>query len=518
MNPMEAETLDQAVRASAAAFGDRSFFLFGDSDFSRVGVDRASEQIAAGLASLGVSKGDHVALMMPNRPEWVFTWLAITKLGAVLVPVNVSLRGDGLAHTVDHSDAKVLVAGAEARGEIEAVRSDLPKIEHLVAQGDDEGWGDVKFSELMSDAAPPAVEVAPTDPIEIIYTSGTTGLPKGVLQAHGSALAAAKGMAMLQQLGEGKTVYCVLPLYHSAAQFVCFTAAMLTGARVAIAPRFSATAFWDDVRRYQATSFNYYGAMLSILMKQPELPDDDDNPVEIAFGAAAPADVWEDFERRFGVQIIEAFGQTEGGALMNPPGSGKVGSMGIVAPGWEAKILDDDLAEVPTGEIGELCFRPVDDRPLTSYYKDEEASAALQRGGWQHTGDLARVDEEGFFWYVDRKSDFLRRRGQNISSLEVQRVVARHPAVADVAAYGIRDELGEDEVAIAVVTEPGAGVDPGELVAFCQARMARTQVPRYVRFVDELPKTHATARQQKYKLRQEGVTDDTWDREAAAAG
>ena len=516
MTAFEAKTLGEAVRAAAEQFDGASFFLWEGEDYSRDEVDRRSDEAAGGLAALGVLRGDHVALMMPNRPEWVFTWLGVAKLGGVLIPVNTSLRGEGLLRILDHSDATFLVAAEEAREQVQEIRDQFRHIEHIVAQGGDELWGDSAFAELASHRdRPPRPELDPGDDLEIIYTSGTTGLPKGVMTAHGNALDSSRGMAMLQGLEPGKTVYCVLPFYHSAAQFVCFVAAMISGARVVIVPRFSASRFWDDVRRYQATSFNYYGAMLTILARRPETPEDRDNPVEICFGAAAPPEVWEDFERRFGVTIIEAFGQTEGGALMNPPGSGKIGSMGVAVAGWEARIVDDDDNVLGPGELGELVFKPGGERTMPEYYKDPEATAALTRAGWLHTGDLATIDDDGFFWYVDRKSDFMRRRGQNISCVEVEGVARQFPGLADIAAYGIRSELGEDDVAVAIVPDPAVEIDPAELIAFCSERMAGTQVPRFVRVIDEIPRTHATARAQRHKLREEGVTPDTWDRDSA---
>lgn len=515
---VEGSTLAELVRNAAGEYPDADFFLFEGESYTRTDVDERSERVANGLKDLGIRKGDHVALMMGNRPNWVWAWLGMAKLGAVLIPVNTSLKGDGLARLVDHSDAVLAIVGAGSASAFGAVRDRLPQVRTVVTENEQD-FSDVRFSTLLEAPADTVdTNVSGEDDLEIIYTSGTTGLPKGVMTQHGNAIASAGGMAMAQQLGPGKTIYCVLPFYHSAAQFVCFTAALMSGARVAIAPRFSASRFWDDVRRYDVTSFNYYGAMLSILYKQPERSDDADNPAQIAFGAAAPKEIWEDFEKRFGVQIWEAYGQTEGGGLFNPPGSGKIGSMGVPLPGLQAKIVDDDGNELGPNETGELLFKPEEGsgRGLPRYYKDPEATEEVTRGGWLHTGDLAYRDEDGFYYFVDRKADFIRRRGMNISTKELESIVSGHPEVRDCAAYAIRSELGEDDVAVAVAPE-GDDLDPAELAGWCTEEMSKYMVPRYIRVVDEIPRTESTGRVQKQGFKREGKTPDTWDRETAGS-
>lgn len=256
--------------------------------------------------------------------------------------------------------------------------------------------------------------------------------------------------------------------------------------------------------------------MIPILLKQPPRPDDADNPVRLVFSAATPAWAWEEFEHRFGVTLWEGYGAVDGGGFMLFNfGNGPKGSMGLPPPGTEARVVREDGSECPPREVGELVFK-VDDPAArrVSYLKNEQASDAKIREGWFHTGDLAWCDAEGFFYFADRKTDSIRRRGENISSFEVEKIVNQHPAVLESAAFGVPSELGEDDVMVAVVCRPGAMLTADELAAFCAARMARFMVPRYIDFRGEIPKTE-THRVQKQVLKQTGVTPTTWDREAA---
>jgi crotonobetaine/carnitine-CoA ligase len=270
------------------------------------------------------------------------------------------------------------------------------------------------------------------------------------------------------------------------------------------------------VRAYSATFTLFLGAMIPILHKQPPRPDDHANSLRVALSAAAPRTIWEEFERRFDVKIIELYSQTEGGFLLNANArtAGKVGAMGKPSAGFEMKVVDEQDRELPPGAVGELIYRPAAGSALTEYYKNPEATAEKTRGGWIRSGDLAYQDDDGYFFFVDRKNDFMRRRGENISSFEVEKIINGHPQVLESAAYAVPSELGEDEVMVAVVLQPGAELDPLDLMQYCEAHIAYFMIPRYIRIVDAFPKT-ATERTMKYQLKSQGVTLDTWDREAA---
>jgi crotonobetaine/carnitine-CoA ligase len=349
----------------------------------------------------------------------------------------------------------------------------------------------------------------------LLYTSGTTGPSKGVVLPHTANLTSARHTVWLCRYTADDRLYTVFPLFHINAKYTSTLAAMAAGASLVMDTRFSASGFWDIVRREGITAFNYQGALLTMLMKQPPRPDDADNSVRVAFGAPAPVEIWRDFERRFGLRLVEVYGMTETAtSLANTLDDTRVGSCGKPVDHFEVEVHDERGYRCPPGVAGEIVVRPRwPDVMIREYYGMPEATLAAFRNLWFHTGDRARVDDDGYVYFVDRMKDAIRRRGENISSFEVERVVNTHHAVLESAAFGVPSELAEEEVMIVVVHRPGADVEAEALLDFCAERMAHFAVPRYVRFLDALPKT-PSQRIQKYKLREEGVTADTWDRAA----
>jgi crotonobetaine/carnitine-CoA ligase len=309
----------------------------------------------------------------------------------------------------------------------------------------------------------------------------------------------------------GETMYTGLPLFHGNALLVSMIGSMFLDAKLALAPKFTASRFFDDCRRYEAVEFNTLGGMISILLKQPPRPDDRDHPVRVVVSAGCPPDRWREFEERFGVRIVEWFGMVDSpGILLND--AGRVGSMGRSGvAGVEFRVVDEDDRPLGPGQIGELVFRHPRGR-LTHYHRLPEATEKAYRGGWFHTGDLAEVDADGWFYYRGRKKESMRRLGENISAWEIETVVNAHPQVLESAAHPVASALGEDEVKVCIVPRPGERPTPESVLDFCVGRMAHYAIPRYVEFLDELPKT-ATERNQYAELRARGVTPQTWDRE-----
>jgi len=470
---------------------------------------------ANGLLELGVRPGDRVALMMSNRPEFIWTHLGVLFIGGYSVPVNISQRGLTLDHILADSDTTTIVFQQDLRDVVLAARAQLPGLKHLVvADGPAGGGVDWTVERLLS--APegePAIDLAETTGgVGMLYTSGTTGPPKGVV-ATGYDLNPLFAVLTAAQIRGGETIYTALPLFHANALLVSMLGSMFVDAKLALAPKFSASRFFDDCRRFEAVEFNTLGGMLSILMKQPPRPDDRDHSVRTVLSAGCPPDLWEPFQQRFGVRLIEWFGMVDSpGILLN--NDGRVGSMGRSGvSGVEFRVIDDDGKPLAPGQVGELVFQHPAGR-LTHYHKLPEATEQAYRDGWFHSGDLALVDSDGYFYYRGRKKESMRRLGENVSAWEIETVLNAHPDVLDSAAHPVPSDLGEDEIKACVVLRPGASAQPAELHEYCRGRMAHYAVPRYVEFLDALPKT-ATERNQYAALRARGLTADTWDSKTA---
>jgi len=517
---MAESTYHGLLERNAAEKGGQTFLLFEDEKVTYREMDERSNQVANALVKMGAGPGVGVANMIPNSPETLYAHFAIQKVGAYTVPVNTELKGDHLTHIIDHSDAKILLTLHDLEKSFRKIQDKCKKVEH-VAVSNREAPADFKPSSgvpVIQDWLENESKEKPDqshkegDVAMILYTSGTTGRAKGVVYRHGKTGLDRIGMVSKAFYKEDDIFYTCLPLFHANALYVTLPSTLHLGVTMAVSRRFSASRFWDETRKHGATEFNALGAMIPILMKQPEKPDDADNPIRLVVSAACPASLWEKFEKRFGVKLYEFYGAVDGGgnAIFNV-GAAPVGSIGSL-PRPNARVVDEDMNDVPANTPGELIFQVPEKQKVVEYFKDEGAGAAKQRGGWLHTGDLVYVDDKDFVYFVDRKSDNMRRRGENISSFEVEKVLEKFPTVLEAAAYAIKSDLGEDDVMVAVVPKPGETVDPGALYDFCADEMPRYMIPRYIRLTDSFQKTE-THRVKKGPLREQGVTEDTWDEE-----
>jgi crotonobetaine/carnitine-CoA ligase len=504
----------------AARFGDRVLALVDGERVTYGGLVEGAGRFAAGLRELGIERGDRVAIMMANRPEFLYAWFGILKLGAIEVPIHNAARGPGIAHILETTGARALIVEEDFVPHVDEYVGSLPGLEQVIATGPapDLGKPASAFADLLATAATvETTDVEPRQPASILFTGGTTGPPKGVMLPHNHNLNVATGVAELVEYTADDVLLSVFPLFHANAKYTTVVAAMVVGARVVLNRRFSARGFWDLCRREGVTAFNGQGEMLRILLKQPERAEDGANSVRVVYGAAAPEEVVVEFERRFGVSVLDVYGMTETGPITSCTfETRRAGSCGVAVPWYDVRVVDEHDLDVAEGEKGEIVVRPR--RPhvmMEGYWMNEGETLKSLRNLWFHTGDHARRDADGFFWFAERATDSIRRRGENVSAWEVERVLADHPRVLEAAVYGVPSELGGQEVMVAVVKKPDAELTPEELLDFCTGKMPHFAVPRFVRFVDGLPKSHAQ-RILKQDLKAEGVdAPDVWDRELA---
>jgi crotonobetaine/carnitine-CoA ligase len=504
----------------AQEHGDRVYatFLDGTPDWTFADLRRNVIETANGLRECGVRQGDHVLAWLPNGTEALRVLLAINYLGATFVPINTAYKGRLLEHAIRLSDAELIAAHAALVPLLADI--DTAQLRRLVVVSGEPpaqlGALDVLPGSVLATGnfEPPPLDrdIAPWDIQCILYTSGTTGASKAVLcpytQVHATCVNTYPFM------GEDDRIVVYLPIFHIGG-FSGVGWALVVGGSIAVFERYDTTTYWRDVRRTRSTFSIIMGAVATFLLKQP--PSEDEKNTTLRYGLMAPITTEARMlAQRVGFHCFTTFNMTETSTPvrtpLDPPTSNNCGRP---RPGVEARVVDENDCEVPIGTIGELIIRT--DTPWTmnaGYYKDPEATNAAWRNGWFHTGDAFRIDELGDFYYVDRIKDSIRRRGENISSAEVEFEVNAHPGVKESAAIAVKSEFSEDEVMAVVVPAEGQSVDPAELINFLIPRMAYYMVPRYVRVIDEFPRT-PTQRVQKHILRTQGITPDTWDRVAA---
>jgi crotonobetaine/carnitine-CoA ligase len=521
--PRERWTFTHALRRQAAARGDETYCAFDDGrSLSYKTLDEQSNRLAAGLASLGIGPHDRVALIAPNSEEFLLTMHGVHKRRAVLVPISTELRGDFLTHQLSNCEPALVVVHADHLSTIAACWPSALTGGRTVVIGAGERPAYRDFSELLSAASvgDEAVLVPEgRDVALILYTSGTTGRSKGVLMPHAHCFLFGALFARALWLDANDRFLVTMPMFHVNALLMSLGACLISGMRAEVVKRFSASRWLADVRRSGATATNALGVMPEFILGQPPAPDDATHslrrmmavPISKQWGAA--------FEARFGVQLIQVYGMTECnivsiGDRADPLQPGCAGP--IVADHFDVAIRDPSSWErLPSGAIGEIVVRPHDPSCfMQGYFRMEAESAAAWRDGWFRTGDAGWMDERGRLHFVDRIRDTVRRRGENISSFEVEQVLNAHPDVAESAVVGVKvaDAGDEDEVK-AVLVAARVGVTPEELVEWCRPRMPRHAVPRFIEFVSALEKT-PTGKVRKQALREAGVNAATWDREA----
>jgi len=540
-------TFADLVKTKAEVVGDKVYLTY-VRDFDK-GMDETytyndmhlqSNRVSNALLKTGLKRGDGISLYQINSPEFLFVLFGAWKIGIYTVLVNTGLKGDGLQYIVDHSDSKLIATHWSLLDNCLKIKDQLPKIEHVLVDMNEapEDFtlpdGATSLQEFMDASdADTNVKIGPNDMATLIYTSGTTGLPKATTFFHkgmyGTALIGI--MIWASRIAQpGFKLFTCLPLFHGNALQLCAMPGYYNEVPVVLSKRFSASRLWDIVRKYEVTTFNVLGSMPQYLMKQPPRPNDKDHKVVFVGSAAAPKELVRDFEERFGLKLFEGYGAVDGGGFNLGSGgdlNAPVGSMGKPPEGTVAEVMDDDLNILGSDKVGELVFLVKEaekEQRKVSYYKNPEASAArIQQASdgrlWFLTGDLATRDENGWYFFVDRKKDSIRRRGENIAAWSIERSINLHDKVLESAAYGIKshqvgEDYAEDEVMVAVVLQPNQTMEAEELLDFLQDKLAYFQIPRFIDFVEALPKSKVHRIMKRF-LKESGVTETTYDREKA---
>jgi carnitine-CoA ligase len=526
-------TIGNILRRQVGDYGDKVFLteLNTGRTFTYSEINAQVNRISNGIRDLGVAHGTHVALLMDNSAENLSCFFALGKLGAVSVPINTAARGASLRYFLNQSDSEFVIVDAHLLPRLVEVLDEAPTIRHVII---------VSAGEMSSDAIEPSgrwqvayldrivatsskddpdVRVVCSDLLLLSYTSGTTGPSKGCMVSHAAALSYGTGYIEAHGYRDTDIFYVCLPLFHNNALLAATGSALLAGGSVALAQRFSVSRFWDDVCRSGATITNFLGSISSFMWNQPPSPADHNNPLRLVSMAPTPKFAGA-FERRFGLSVMNNYGLSDFGmatAFTQDSPKEKLGSIGKARRGIQIRIVDEQDMEVPNGSTGEIVLRADEPwRAATGYYKMHEATANATRNLWFHTGDRGYKDADGYFYFVDRKKDSIRRRGENISSFEVEQTIIAHDAVAEAAAFPVKVDSSDEEVGAAIVIKAGHLVSEREIIDHCQRNMAYFMVPRFIQFRSELPMTQ-NSKVEKYKLQQEAENfiASFWDREKA---
>jgi crotonobetaine/carnitine-CoA ligase len=513
----------KVLSSRAREVPDRGFIDVCGTAFTYGECHVRSLDVGKGLARLGASKGSRVVMMVSNRFEFVLTWFGVAFTGAAAVPINPDWKGDTLSYLLRDADPTVVVVEGAQFERARPLLDDLPHLKAVVVVGDDTTrtapagrvpalpWSDLERAGSADDVDLEASAPRFDDVMAILYSSGTTGRPKGIVISHAHICAFALQWSRATNMSGDDVLYLPNPLFYMQATVLAITPTLIAGARIYVVERFRASRYWEDVRRVGATLAHAQFSLIPILLKQPPSPLDRDHQCTRVFIGKTNRE----FEERFGARIIEIYGSTEVNIVAyNRWNAPRDGSAGRPASNFEVKIFDEDDFELPPGEIGEIVVRPLEPFSISyGYLNRPEAWLDVWRNMWFHCGDRGYVDEDGYLFFVDRIKDMIRRKGENISSEEVERQLNSHPDVVESAAIPVPAQTAEDEVKVFVVLRSPGAVDEEALTEHMRRTTPKFMVPRYVEIVDTLPKT-GSLKVEKYRLHEIGLNARTWDSEA----
>lgn len=504
----------QLLFTAAQRWPDRTFLRIDGMEVSFSSFEEHALRLAEGLKDRGLGVGNRLSVFMENSLACLHTWFAANLLGAVWAPINTGFRGPGLRHALEVADPKLIVVDEEHVSRVEAALSAAPEL--IVHSASSHVSRHTALSNIYaaSKLADP-YQAVPSETAALLFTSGTTGRSKACMLSHGFFNTAGRIFTREMEVIPDDVLYCPFPLFHLDATALTTIPALLTGACAAIGRRFSGSNFWEEVRSVEATVIEFMGATLAILQKQKPGADDDNNPVRVAWGVPATEQA-RAFEERFGLKTVVPYGSTEANlcAAQRPSRVYPAGSCGQAVEEFTIRIVDPQTkAECPVSISGEIVVGQTAPNALFSgYFRMPDATSAVLEDGWFYTGDIGYMDADGNLYFVGRAKDVIRRRGENISSFEVEEVIQRHPAVKLCAVIGVPSPLSEEDVKAVLVLDSGSSVTEAELAEFCTGLLARFQVPRYYEILEDVPRT-PTGKVEKHILRARPLTTRTWDLE-----
>lgn len=487
------KTSPEMLKINSEKYNDKPAVLFYDSTMSYRILDEASDRVAANLSLLGVKEGEIVSMMMNNSPEFYAVFFGIQKAGAVAGPVNCWWQTSEIEYLLNDSETRVFFVDGDHLHHMEKLEGKTG-VEELITNEADTPPGEArKLSEMLSAAGDSShsCSITADSPAAILYTSGTTGKPKGALLTHKNLIFAGRAKSLAADLVSEDRAICVLPLFHGAGLLDLSMPCLYSGASIVLRRNFSASEFWECVEKYDVTGMYGVPTIYHILLQLDESKTVDASSLRFGVIGAAPTpiELINEFESRYSMRIIEGYGLTEnsGGACLTPTeGTRKVGSAGVPMDSVQIKIFDENDNELPAGEIGEIVIRG--EGVMKEYWKKPEETDQTLRGGWLHSGDMGRFDEDGWLYIVDRKKEMIIRGGENIYPKELEDVLFAHPKILEVAVIGVPDQKYGEEIMVCAVPQSDMKLTAEEIMDFCRQNMASFKIPRYVKFMDYIPK------------------------------